>query len=204
MKSPSPSPSTREIEIRTKVVENRTVVEQEIKISWHPHPTICLLRWWVLEWESTSMKRERLLESCIGLWKRDRDVQINRQDIQETEQMITTEEQIMSSRKERIILLLNWTILQWDCRFVEELFDFERRRINNDQSQRSTIKEKRKIARSEREKKGIGPEQDDWDLRGERFVSMSSLVLVLSWRLASVKLSVALVSVESLSLCCLW
>ena len=51
MNSPSPSPSTGEIEIRRKMVENMTVVEQGIKISWHPHPTICLLRWWVSEWE---------------------------------------------------------------------------------------------------------------------------------------------------------
>ena len=40
MNSQSPSPSTREIEIRRKVDENRKVVEQGIKISWHPHLTI--------------------------------------------------------------------------------------------------------------------------------------------------------------------
>ena len=62
----SPSPSTRGIEIRRKVVGNRTVAEQGIKISWHPHPTICPLRWWVSEWESTSIERERLLELCLG------------------------------------------------------------------------------------------------------------------------------------------
>ena len=47
-----------------------------IKISWHPHPTICLLRWWVSEWESTSIWRVRLLESCLGLWKRGRNAQV--------------------------------------------------------------------------------------------------------------------------------
>ena len=62
----SPSPSTREIEIRRKVVENRTVVEEGINISWHPHPIICQLRWWVSQWESTSTRRERLLELCFG------------------------------------------------------------------------------------------------------------------------------------------
>jgi hypothetical protein len=66
MNSASPSPSTREIEIRRRVVENRTVVEQGVKISWHPHPTICLLSWWVSEWESTRVKRERLLQLCLG------------------------------------------------------------------------------------------------------------------------------------------
>ena len=71
-----------------------------LHLSWHPHPTICRLRWWVSEWESTSIRRERLLVSCLGLWKRDRGVQIKRQNIQESEQMITTEEQIMPSGKE--------------------------------------------------------------------------------------------------------
>ena len=60
------SPWTREIEIRRNVVESRTVVEQGIKISRHPHPTICLLRWWVSEWESTSIERERIMVLCLG------------------------------------------------------------------------------------------------------------------------------------------
>ena len=60
------SPSTREIEIRRKVVKSRTVVEQEIKISWHPRPTICLSRWWVSESESTRIRREHLLVLCSG------------------------------------------------------------------------------------------------------------------------------------------
>ena len=68
-----------------KFDKDRTVVEQGIKILWHPHyaihpcelrdwslfswhpqPTICLLRWWVLEWEGTSMERERHKELCFG------------------------------------------------------------------------------------------------------------------------------------------
>ena len=77
------------------------------------------------------MKRERLLESCLGLWKRDRGVQINKQHIQESEQMIATEGQIMSSCKGRMIHLFHSTILQGDCHFVEEFFNFERRTENN-------------------------------------------------------------------------
>ena len=43
---------------------------------------------------------------------------------------------------ERMIILFNSSTLQRDCHFVEEFFNFERR-INNDQSQRSTTEEKR-------------------------------------------------------------
>ena len=93
--------------------------------------------------ESTSIGRERLLELCFGLWKRDRGVQINRQNIQESEQMITTEGQIMSSCNGRMIRLFNSTMLQGDCHFVEAFFNLERRRINHDQSQRSNEEEKR-------------------------------------------------------------
>ena len=77
--------------------------------------------------------------------------------------MITTEGRIMSSCRGRMILLFNWTIFQGDCHFVEEFFDFERRRINNDQSQRSPTEKKREIVRSQREKKGTGEEQDGLD-----------------------------------------
>ena len=45
-------------------------------LSWHPHCTKCLLRRWVSEWESTSIGRERLLESCLWLWKKDRNAQM--------------------------------------------------------------------------------------------------------------------------------
>ena len=81
---------------------------------------------------------------------------MNRQNIQESEQMITTEGYIMSSGKRRMILLFNWTILQGDSHFVEEFFNFERRRINNDQSQHSSTKEKP-------EKKGTVQERYGWD-----------------------------------------
>ena len=56
--------------------------------------------------------------------------------------MITNEEQIVSSCKGKMILLFNSTILQEDCHFVEEFFNFERR-SNNDQLQRSSEEEKR-------------------------------------------------------------
>ena len=68
---------------------------------------------------------------------------MNRPNTQKSEQMITTEEQIMSSCKGRMIFLFNSTILQGDRHFMEEFFSFERRRINNDQSQRSSEEEKR-------------------------------------------------------------
>ena len=72
---------------------------------------------------------------------------MNRQNIPECEQLITTEGQIMSSGKERMILLFNTTILQGDCHFVEEFFDFGRR-INSDQSERSSTEGKREIVGS--------------------------------------------------------
>ena len=86
------------------------LLESAIKISWHPHHPIPLLRLWVSEWESTRMKRERLLELCSA-------------------QMIITARQIMSSCKERMILLFNSTSLQGDGHFVEKFFNFERRVI---------------------------------------------------------------------------
>ena len=68
---------------------------------------------------------------CLGLWNRDRGVQINRQNIQQSEQTLTTEGQIMLSCKGRMIRLFNSTILQGDCHFVQEFFNFERRTENN-------------------------------------------------------------------------
>ena len=102
------------------------------------------------------MKRERPLELCLGLWKRDRVLKINRQNSQESQQMIPTEGQIMPSCVGRMILLIHSTVLQGDCHFVEEFFHFERRRIDNDQNPRSSTKEKR-------EKKGTGQKHDGWD-----------------------------------------
>ena len=72
---------------------------------------------------------------------------MNRQNIQESEQMITTKGQIMSACKKRMILLFNSTILQRDCCFVEKFCNFERR-INNEHTQRSSTEEKQ-------EKKGL-------------------------------------------------
>ena len=70
------------------------------------------------------------------------DAQMNRQNIQESEQMITTEKQSMSSAKERMIILFTSFRLRKDCHFVEASFNFERL-INNNQTQRSTTEEKR-------------------------------------------------------------
>ena len=67
---------------------------------------------------------------------------MRRQTIQESEQTITTQGHIISSFKERIILLHR------DCHLVEKFFTFERR-IINDQGQRSSTGEKY-------EKKGTG------------------------------------------------
>ena len=67
---------------------------------------------------------------------------MNRQNTQESEQMITTEGQIMSSCRRSIIFLFNSTILHGDYHFVVDLFNFEPR-VNNDQSQRSRTEETR-------------------------------------------------------------
>ena len=83
-------------------------------------------------------------KAAVELWKRDRDVQQNRQYGQKSEQMITIKGPIMSSCKGSLILLFNSTILQGDCHFVEEVFNFEPL-INNDQSQPSSEEEKWKI-----------------------------------------------------------
>ena len=71
-----------------------------------------------------------------------REAGMHRWNIQESEPMITNEGQIMSSCKGRMIRLFFSTILQEDCHFVEEFFNFERR-SNNDQLQRSSEEEKR-------------------------------------------------------------
>ena len=77
------------IEIRRKVVENRTVVEQGIKISWHPHPTIYpWLRWvsvrvrehqheerapsGVVSWTVTD--RQKYTGSTVKEWVRETEV----------------------------------------------------------------------------------------------------------------------------------
>ena len=64
-----------------------------------------------------SREAEGRPNGAVELWKRDRAVQINRPNIQESEQMITTEGQNMPSCKGRMILLFSSTILQGDCHF---------------------------------------------------------------------------------------
>ena len=66
-------------------------------------------------------------KGAVELWRRDRGAQMISQNIQDSEQIIITEGQIMSSSKERRILLFNSTVLQGDCHFVEEFFNFEPR-----------------------------------------------------------------------------
>ena len=61
----------------------------------------------------------------------------NRQTIEEVDSIIRTERSITSMGKERMIMLFNSTILQGHRHFVEEFFYLERRRMNNDQSQRA-------------------------------------------------------------------
>ena len=50
--------------------------------------------------------------------------------------MLRTESSSRSNYKKRIILLFGSSMLQIDRRFVEEFFNCEPRRINNDHSQR--------------------------------------------------------------------
>ena len=70
--------------------------------------------------------------------------EMNKQISLETEQMRKIERSIRSFDKERMTLMFNSTILQGDCHFVEKAFSFEPRRINNDQSQRSSIDQSEK------------------------------------------------------------
>jgi hypothetical protein len=64
--------------------------------------------------------------------------------------MMTAEGHTMSSCKERMNLLFNPTILQGDCHFVEEFFNFESR-MNNEQRAESTFEYKGK-ARKDRDR----------------------------------------------------
>ena len=83
---------------------------------------------------------------------------MNEQNIQESEQMITTEGQITPSCKGRMILLFNSTILQRDCHFVKEFFNFKRRPINNDQ---------REFRGTRQQIKGIRQELDSRKMRNQ-------------------------------------
>ena len=200
------------------MIENRTVIEQGIKISWHPHPTICLLRWWVSEWESTSIRRERLLALCRG----QNGERCSRHSIAEWENRTTFKVDRSGTVEER----QGWTdnisksLSKWSqqrgksCHLVRKEWIFCSTRqffkeiaiwwrdfstlnhewtASREQSRRSSTEEKQ-------EKIGTGQELYGWDWKEERFASMPLLVLVLLWCLASDKWSVALSSVESLSL----
>ena len=70
-----------------------------------------------------SREAEGRPQVAVKLWKRERNVQISRQITQASEQMSTTEGHIMSSCKEKMILLCNSIIPQGNCQFVEESFD---------------------------------------------------------------------------------
>ena len=72
---------------------------------------------------------------------------MSRQNSLESEQILRTERSSRLVDKERMITLLDSSILQEDCHFVEEFFNFEPRRINNEQSQRSGTEEKRETSR---------------------------------------------------------
>ena len=75
---------------------------------------------------------------AVELWRRHRGVQINRPNIQESEQTITTQGQIIGSCSKILIFLFNLTILQGDCHRVEAFFKFERR-IKETQPQRDSF-----------------------------------------------------------------
>ena len=82
--------------------------------------------------------RENTVWSCVldcgrvtGMYqKKDKNTH-------ESEEMITNEGQIISSCKRRMIFLFTSTILLENCHFMEEFFNSERRRINNNQRHRS-------------------------------------------------------------------
>ena len=97
---------------------------------------------------------------------------MNRQISLDSEQILRTEPSMKSIGKERMIILFHSTIIQGDGHIVKEFFNFERRRINNDQSQRSSTEENQ-------EKKGTGQEQYGCNRKEERLVSMSLFVLVV-------------------------
>ena len=92
------------------------------------------------EWRNSKEAKGRP-KDAVERWKRDRDAQMNRQNTQESSQMMRTERSIRSLREGRMIILFNSSRLQRDCHFVEPFFDFERR-ISNDQSQRLTTEQK--------------------------------------------------------------
>ena len=78
---------------------------------------------WVVSWTAAGIVRrsEKMKkfsrDAAVEVWKRDRDAHMNRKNIPESEQMITTEGQIISSCKGRMILLFNSSNLSWRLTF---------------------------------------------------------------------------------------
>ena len=149
--------------------------------------------------EGTSIKRENATRCCVfdrteadtvGLvWQSERmkefdggrrptkgrsgtKGEMNRQIIQESQQIMRTQRSISSVGNERLILLFNSTILQADCHFVEEFFNFEPR-MNSNQiqpSHRGTEKQ-RDLKCSWWEIKENRQEQDSRTAKVQRFVA---------------------------------
>ena len=80
-------------------------------------------------------------KGAVERWRRDMDAQMDRQDTQQSSPMLRTERSIRLVSEGRMIILFNSSTLRKDCHFLKAFFKFERR-INNDQSQRSTAEEK--------------------------------------------------------------
>ena len=145
-------------------------------LSWPPHYAICLLWKWVpeRERESTSIERERLLESCLGKngersgrhsevewgnegnrgrpkadqrtqWNVGRETGMHRWTDKIPENCRKCWE--LSARsgqlaREEWLFCSTRPLSKAIALFLEKFLNFERR-INNDQSQRSTAEEKR-------------------------------------------------------------
>ena len=113
----------------------------------------------VSEWESTRLKRERLLELCLGqnrernaagiLRRGDRMKKFSKEAEGRPKGFVEPRERwsgrISKSESEWWELSVQsiqlarkgWLFWERDCHFVEVFFHFERRRINNNQSQPS-------------------------------------------------------------------
>ena len=120
-------------------------------MSWHPHYAICTLRWWVSEWESTSIRRERLLEMCLeqngercsrhseaqwqneGIFEGGRKPtkgrsgtrgEMVRQNIKRSQWVLKTERSISFILKEGVIIPCTTSILRRRLPFHEGIFQF--------------------------------------------------------------------------------
>ena len=102
-------------------------------LPWHPHYAICLLRWWVSQWERAPAWRENAFWSCdlgrtgreretewrnsreaeaepsrtLELSMRDRDEEMSRQNRKGFNQIFRTEAQVLSAFWGRMICLWN-------------------------------------------------------------------------------------------------